>query len=576
MSSINETIFNNGSGGLSSNTTSEQKSLPSFKLSLVNIFGGLVFGYNTGVIAGVLNLPEWKAESDIKSGLLTCSILIGAMVGSLLGGIITEKWGRKIPMLLVSISSIIGAIGSALVPSYWYIVGMRFVLGLGVGMSAIVCPTYVSEMAIPEKKGSLGTVFQVAITVGIFLGDIAGFALKNVKYDYRWMFGIGCAPGFFLLGLIPLIPESFKWKEKKLIKESTFLLLNNDSNNFGIKSLLSKPIGRFALFIGCILAINNQLTGINAFMFFSPSIFETAGISGGSGSMIATICLVGWNVITTLISTFLIDRLGRRKLMLFGSLVMTISCIALAILFLTIKGTALGVLSIVLLFIFIAGFEAGAGPLFWIMVIEIFPEEMRDIGSSILNAIQWIFNIALSFSFLQLVTLIGQSAIFWIFGGIGLGTIRLRFCRNEKTTDSNHAEFQKLVVLLDKDLAIRDGEDKDFYAQYNTIDAINHVVVAYEGDVAVGCGAIKFYEEGVAELKRMYVDPNHRRKGIAGAVINELEKWARELQYLFVILETGIKYPEAISLYQYKQYKITERYGQYINATQSVCMRKEL
>ncbi|EFA74580.1 hypothetical protein PPL_11548 [Heterostelium album PN500] len=410
---------------------------------MLSTYPGLVFGYNTGVIAGVLNLNEWKSMNEIDRGTLTCSILLGAMIGSLMGGFVTERLGRKPPLFVVGLLTTAGAIASALVPAeLWYVSACRFVLGLGVGASAIICPLYVGEMADPTRKGRLGTIFQIAITIGIFVSDCVGFGFIDVKYNYRWMFAFGA------------LPESHVWQDKKAAQKNTLLLLNvreqeqeqqsnielsklNDNNNnnkqliynklqkdtggsAGIRALLSKSAGRFALFMGAILAVNNQLTGINAFMYFSPSIFEQAGIKNGDGPMIATICLVGWNAITTLISTFLIDKIGRRKLMIYSSIIMTLACLILAILFLTVDGTVLGVTSIILLFIFIAGFEAGAGPLFWIMAIEIFPPECKDIGSSLLNALQWIFNIALSFSFLTLVTLIGQSAIFWIFGGCGV------------------------------------------------------------------------------------------------------------------------------------------------------------
>eukprot|EP01133_Synstelium_polycarpum_P003518 gene3518-4021_t len=407
-----------------------EKMISSTRLALVNVFGGLIFGYNTGVIAGVLNLEQWKKLSEIDAGILTCSILVGAALGSIFGGVVTEKLGRKRPMMIIGLLTVAGALASALVPSdpFWYIVASRLVLGLGVGASGIVCPTYVGEMASADRKGTLGTIFQIAITIGIFIGDVIGYSFKNVEYNYRWMFAFGAIPGILLLVLSFMIPESSVWIDKQSSHESSQLMLNKDqSSKVGIGALLSSRMGRFSLFIGCVLAINNQLTGINAFMYFSPSIFETAGITGDNGPMIATMCLVGWNVITTFIATFMINRIGRRRLMLYSSVVMIVSCLGLALLFLLVKGTTLGILSIVLLFVFIAGFEAGAGPLFWMMAIEIFPEEMRDIGSSLLNALQWIFNIALSFSFLSLVKLIGQSAIFWIFGGTGIGCLIIMF-----------------------------------------------------------------------------------------------------------------------------------------------------
>lgn len=145
-----------------------------------------------------------------------------------------------------------------------------------------------------------------------------------------------------------------------------------------------------------------------------------------------------------------------------------------------------------------------------------------------------------------------------------------------KYTDSNNPDFQQLVTLLDKDLRIRDGEDHAFYNQFNKIDAIKYVTVAYEYQIPVGCGAIKEYDTQTMEVKRMYVDESHRGKGIATLILIELEKWARSLGYKKCILETGIKQPEAISLYKKNGYSIIPNYGQYENVETSVCFEKDL
>ena len=145
-----------------------------------------------------------------------------------------------------------------------------------------------------------------------------------------------------------------------------------------------------------------------------------------------------------------------------------------------------------------------------------------------------------------------------------------------KRTDSDDDDFRELVKALDKDLSIRDGEDHTFYAQFNKIDKIKHAVVAYNGDEPVGCGAVKEYSTDTMEVKRMYVPPQKRGQGIASIILNELEKWSKELNYKNCILETGKKQPEAIELYKKNQYKIIPNYGQYINVENSVCFKKEL
>lgn len=147
---------------------------------------------------------------------------------------------------------------------------------------------------------------------------------------------------------------------------------------------------------------------------------------------------------------------------------------------------------------------------------------------------------------------------------------------NVKRTNSDDADYQKLVAELDKDLAIRDGDEHAFFAQYNKSDAIKYVVIAYENEVAVGCGAIKEYEKAVMEIKRMFVPLEERGKGIASVVLNELEKWATELNYKKCILETGKKMPEAIQLYKKSNYTLINNYGQYAGVDSSVCFEKYL
>lgn len=143
-------------------------------------------------------------------------------------------------------------------------------------------------------------------------------------------------------------------------------------------------------------------------------------------------------------------------------------------------------------------------------------------------------------------------------------------------TDSENADFRELVAMLDADLAIRDGAEHAFYAQYNKIDRIREVVVAYEDEKAVGCGAFREYEKGAAEIKRMYVREEKRGRGIAGLILAELENWAKELKFSECILETGKKQPEAIGLYQKNGYRVMPSYGQYLNVENSVCMRKSI
>lgn len=143
-------------------------------------------------------------------------------------------------------------------------------------------------------------------------------------------------------------------------------------------------------------------------------------------------------------------------------------------------------------------------------------------------------------------------------------------------TTPNNTDFIKLIQLLDKDIAIRDGDDHVFYAQFNKSDSIKHAVVIYKNQIAVGCGAFKFYDQAVAEIKRMYVDPVARGNGIATKILTELETWAKEESYTSCILETGHKFPEAIALYKKNGFIITQNYGQYLGVADSICFQKDI
>jgi len=199
--------------------------------------------------------------------------------------------------------------------------------------------------------------------------------------------------------------------------------------------------------IGELLAIAQQLTGINAFMYYAPFIFESAGLNN---PIIPTIGLGAWNFVTTFVSTFLVDYLGRRPLLLFGTATMAVSCVGLALTYQLLSGTALGVLAIVLLLVFIAGFEAGEGPLFWVVCTEMFHPDDQGRGLSVLNASTWTFNLILTFGFLPLKELIGSAGVFWIFGGIGVVCVALMIAYLPETKRKVVIEFRTISIQFQK------------------------------------------------------------------------------------------------------------------------------
>lgn len=390
-------------------------------LASVNLLGGFVFGYNTGVIAGARDLisapgGHWSLNSTMQ-GIVTSCILIGALFGSIIGGPLSDSFGRKVTIITLAAISVVFAPVLAITPSVDTLIVARTFLGIGVGMAGVICPLYVSENAPPERRGPLGICFQLAITIGILVAYISNAAFEKVHHGWRIMFALGVLPALALLVIAFLIPESLVWQSKRSGTGEHSTLLNG--TNQAPRSL-SERIGLFvrsrALVVGLVLAVAQQLTGINAFMFYAQTIFSEAGLTNQN---VPTIGLGAWNVLATVVAIPLVDRLGRRPLLIGGTLVMTIACGLLAVVWKTLDGHTRGYLAIALLLLFVLAFELGDGPLFWMVASELFTPETKSVGASTLNAAQWIFNIILSFGFPIAAKAFGLWVVLLVFGVIG-------------------------------------------------------------------------------------------------------------------------------------------------------------
>eukprot|EP01111_Echinosteliopsis_oligospora_P017250 TRINITY_DN7409_c0_g1_i2.p1 TRINITY_DN7409_c0_g1~~TRINITY_DN7409_c0_g1_i2.p1 ORF type:complete len:451 (-),score=102.23 TRINITY_DN7409_c0_g1_i2:86-1438(-) len=386
-------------------------------LATINIAGGWVFGYNCGVVGGAVDVLELEIGSIVswEKGLLTSSIVIGAMFGSILGGPFADKYGRRAGVLLIAALGLVLAVVLAASYNLPMIIAVRGLLGLPVGLSSAICPMYVAESAPVKNRGTLGTFFQLGICFSIFVSYCMTPIFLNVQDGWRFMFGLGAVAAIVLGAVGYYMPESPMWSNgKKIVSaEEDYLLL---STNASAQRNAKMPL-RAALSVGVVLAVANQLTGINAFMFYANDIFSSAGVSK---PIYATIGLGFWNFASALVATFFVDRLGRRPLILGGTVVMAISCVALGLVTLLHNIKTVGALSVVLLFVFILAFESGDGPLFWITMQELFTEENKTFGATFLNATQWCFNIMLCFGFPVLSKQIGQANCFYIFGGVGV------------------------------------------------------------------------------------------------------------------------------------------------------------
>jgi SP family galactose:H+ symporter-like MFS transporter len=397
--------------------------------------GGLLFGYDTGVISGaVLFITKQFSLSVFPTELVVAVVLLGAAVGALSGGRIADWLGRRLTLLITSIIFIAGAIICALAGSLQMLVAGRLIVGLGIGLSSVV-PVYISEISPANARGWQASLFQLAITIGILGAYIVDYAFAGSE-GWRWMLGLAAIPGVLLgLGMIAL-PETPRWllergradDARKVLRrirgnadiEAEFQDIQNTlsvASERGRYSDLLLPAVRPALIIGVGLAVFQQVTGINTVIYYAPHIIQAAGIPSASGAILATVGIGLVNVIMTVVSMLLIERVGRRPLLLTGIIGMTISLGVLGLAFrLSIQSTTLAWVAVITLMAYVASFAISLGPIFWLLIAEIYPLKIRGLASGTAATSNWASNLLVSLTFLSLVQVLGPSWTFWLYG----------------------------------------------------------------------------------------------------------------------------------------------------------------
>jgi len=401
-------------------------------VALIGIVSGFSFGYNTGIISTAR--PIIAAEFGVLNnafmqGLLTSTILVGAMFGSLGGGLLSSKLGRKLSNSVGSAFQSFGILAASFSPDIYTFLVARGIVGAGIGITAVVCPLYVSENADPNRRGFFGVLFQLAITFGIFVSNLVGWGLSASSLDstvkWRIMLSIGT-----LFPTILLVLTILRMKEPpshKVDDDPVHDILINNSfphDDFKEKKPLRTLIMGFVTetVLACIL----QLTGINAVMFYGPTIISQAGEFFAANQNLFNIGIGFFNFVFTIGAVILVERLGRKPLMIFGTGVMSIALICLGVVFSSavsdvLKGISRGVVVLICLFIFLFGFEIGPGCLFWVLVNENFPKEHADYkvpAATYANVLQWILNLVVSLGFLLVIDSAMETFLF--FGGVGI------------------------------------------------------------------------------------------------------------------------------------------------------------
>jgi len=412
-----------------------------FLVASVAALGGLLFGYDTGVISGAILFISRDFALTTQLQELTISIvLVGCIVGSAAAGTTADRIGRRLTLLAAGVIFAVGALGSAFAPAVDVLLVARFVVGIAIGFCSVVAPLYISEVAPADIRGALVSLYQFAITVGILAAFIVDYELAGGG-AWRWMLGLAIVPSLVLIGGMLPLPESPRYLFKINAIEAAREQLRRIAGSDGIAveetaivdslkvhgsgfAALATPGVRYALVLGITLAMLQQLTGINTVIYYGPHIFQLAGIASNEASILATALVGVVNVLLTLVAIFFVDRIGRKPLLFAGCAGMFVALSALAFAFAQPHlGGSLATIALVSLMVYVGSFAYSLGPILWLLISEIFPLQVRGLGMSICTLSNWVANLAVSLFFLSMVQALGASFTFAIYAALCIVTI---------------------------------------------------------------------------------------------------------------------------------------------------------
>ncbi len=404
-----------------------------YGISIVAALAGLLFGLDIGVISGVL--PFLKADfnpSNVQLEWVVSSVLAGAAIGALLSGIFTRRYGRRNVLLIAVLIFGVSSFFSSISFGPFDLICYRFVLGFSIGIASFTAPIYLSEIAPYSIRGKLVAMYQFMITIGIFIAFLSDKALSGGAH-WRLMLGVLVIPAVIMFICLFFLPESPRWlmlvkreKDARKVLEKVrnsseeiekelndIRTLSNTSSK--ILTLLSNKNFVRIFILGIVLQAFQQLTGYNIMMYYAPEIFKHAGFTSINGQLWGTVSVGFFNMIFTLVAIFFVDKIGRKPLLLTGFALFAASMIITGIMF-RIDTPEANFVAIITLFIVVFAFSMSIGPIIWIYCSEIFPLAGRDLGMTGATVSNWVFNMIIGATFLSLLSSIGISTTFIMYG----------------------------------------------------------------------------------------------------------------------------------------------------------------
>ncbi|EKC6437514.1 sugar porter family MFS transporter [Staphylococcus pseudintermedius] len=402
----------------------------------IGALGGLLYGYDMGVISGaLLYLKDDIPLNAYTEGLAVSSMLVGAIVGAGLSGPLSEKLGRRRLVFMISIVFIIGALILALAPTMEILVLGRVIIGLAVGGSTAIVPVYLSELAPTDARGSLSSLNQLMITIGILASYLVNYAFAPIE-GWRWMLGLAVVPSVILMIGVIFMPESPRWllekrgeKAARDVMKLTYPASEIDHEIENMKKInqiadntwtvLKSPWLLSTIIIGSVFALLQQLIGINAIIYYAPKIFATAGF-GESTAILSTVGIGVVNVLVTIFAISIIDKIDRKKLLVIGNIGMVASLLIMSALIWLIGVNSAAWIILLCLTTFIIFFGVSWGPVLWVMLPELFPMRARGAATGIAALVLSIGSLLVAQFFPVLTDVLQVQQVFLIFAVIGI------------------------------------------------------------------------------------------------------------------------------------------------------------
>lgn len=411
-----------------------------YRVCSVAALGGLLFGFDTAVINGaIVFLKAQFALSEIQVEIAASSLLAGCVAGASLAGFLSDRFGRRRVLLASAALFLLSSLGAALPRTLTEFVGARFAGGLAIGVASVMSPLYIAEISPARLRGRLVTLNQLAIVSGILLAYLINWQLSKLgAASWRWMFAVAALPSLvFLLNLL-LVPESPRWLVKQGRMEEALLILKRLSGpaaaqaeaaeirdaialEKGSVSELCGPALRRPLTIAVALAVLSQVTGINTILYYGSLIFTEHGGQNARAALGANVIIGVVNLAGTIVALFTIDRFGRKPLLITGSAAMAVALTALAAAFHFQASNPALLLGLILAYV--AAFAISLGPGAWLLMSELFPTKVRGRAAAIATITLWLACLAVTFTFLTLVSLAGPAGAFCVYASLCILTV---------------------------------------------------------------------------------------------------------------------------------------------------------